>query len=136
VDPGPDDVGRWVRIDPRLIPWPTPGDPAPFDRVRFPNLKLADALSRISNVAAADLTPEHFSAAKVSDLLRHFAGGGKVDPSPEDTGRATASALPTARDLAAMTPEQRQATAHKLEADIRRLQSLREAIAKLSDNPG
>ncbi|HEY7557885.1 MAG TPA: hypothetical protein VIH18_24035 [Candidatus Binatia bacterium] len=146
VDPAPDDVGRWVRIDPRLIrpiPWPWPGDPAPLDLSRFKtieNIKLVDAVAKTMGVAAGRVTIADLAKFKVRDLILQFIGGPvgpEVDPPPIDYTRFAAMARSrvaasdlTVGEVAAMDRSELQATEHRLNADIIRLESLRDLVRK------
>ncbi len=142
VDPAPDDVGRWVRIDPRLIrPIPWPGDPAPFDAGRFQaveNVKLLDAVARITGVAADKVKVSELAKISVRDLILQVVripDGG--DPPPIDyvryaevaRARAVSGDL-SVREISAMDKPELQATLHRINAEITRFESLRELVEK------
>ncbi len=137
VDPAPEDVGRWVRVDPRLIPWP--GDPAPIDLGRWrmiANIRLIEAVGRIRGVDVGQVSIEDLQTVKVRDLLLHF-GGGVVDPPPDDFRRFGEAVRARAgvthlgpQEITAMSTEELQATAHRVESEMARLDSLRQLISK------
>jgi hypothetical protein len=146
VDPAPDDVGRWVRIDPRLIrpyPMPWPGDPAPFDASRFKaieNIGLLDAVAKIKGSAASRVTVADLAKIAVRDLIAEFAELPErydVDPVPFDYSRYASMMRHRAdvadfsiREISAMDTNELQATEHRINAEITRLESLRELVKK------
>ncbi len=146
VDPAPDDVGRWVRIDPRLIrpyPLPWPGDPAPFDASRFKaieNIGLLDAITKIKGGAASRVTVADLAKITVRDLILEFAELPErydVDPGPLDYSRYASMMRHRAdvadfsiREISAMNTNELQATEHRINAEITRLDSLRELVNK------
>ena len=146
VDPAPDDVGRWVRIDPRLVrpfPLPWPGDPAPFDMGRFKaieNIGLLDAVAKLKGVSASRVTIADLAKINVRDLIIEYVELPErydVDPVPIDYSRY-ASMLrrhaPVAdfnvREISAMDANELLATEHRINAEITRLESLRDLVKK------
>lgn len=146
VDPAPHDVGRWVRIDPRLIslPIPQPGDPSPVDRVRaVPNLKLVEAVAKLSGKKAGNVTPEDLGKVTVRDLILNLSEGPQVDPAPLDwgrfaalgRGRASVTEL-NARDISALDAAELEAVEHRLKGEMTRLQGLRKLVTKRKGSLG
>jgi hypothetical protein len=149
VDPAPDDVGRWVRIDPRLIrPFPSPIDPPPFDMSRFrrvENVKLVDAIAKIKGVSASRVTIADLAKIGVRDLIVFVGGLPDIDPidtGPLDYARyatmarsRVAAADFTVSEISAMDKSELQATEHRLSAEITRLESLRDLVKKKARKP-
>ena len=148
VDPAPDDVGRWIRMNPRLVvrwKWPWVGDPAPFDAARLntiENVKLVDAVAQIKNMQPAQIKIDDLATITVRDLVVEIIGkpdGPEVDPSPLDYGRFAALARSqfaaqhlTVSDISSMGRDELEAATHQLSADIARLEALRDlALNKL-----
>ncbi|NNK48643.1 MAG: hypothetical protein HKP01_07205 [Gemmatimonadetes bacterium] len=153
VDPAPDDVGRWTRIDPRLVlnrPWPwPPGDPPPFDISRFKaveNIGLIEAVAKLKNVAASRVTVADLAKINVRDLLVKFAELPErwdVDPAPIDYSRYASLLRRRAdvadfsvREISAMDANELQATEHRINAEITRLEALRELVHKKIEGHG
>ena len=146
VDPAPDDIGRWVRIDPRLIlrdrlpPW---GDPPPLDMSRFKaveNIGLIEAVAKIKDVAASRVTIADLARFSVRDLLAHqfeIPERWDIDPAPIDYSRYASMLRDRSdvadfsiREISAMDKNELQATEHRINAEITRLESLRELVKK------
>lgn len=146
VDPAPDDVGRWVRIDPRYIPLPYPGDPPPFDLSRLravPNVKLVEAVAKIRGTSAGKVKVQDLARVTVRDLIQDLIDGGQVDPPPIDFGRFAAltragrSATEfSVREISAMNAAELEATSHRLNGEITRLEALRELVEKRKGSVG
>ncbi len=144
VDPAPDDVGRWVRIDPRFLaqrfPWPKWGDPPPLDLSRLrnvENVKLVDAVAKLRSSSAARVKIADFERVTVRDLLGDLIGGPEVDPPPIDYARFAALsrsrvAAPelNPREISAMDRRELDATDNRLSAEINRLESLRDLVKR------
>lgn len=152
VDPAPDDVGRWVRIDPRLImrrPWPWPGDPAPFDMSRLKaieNIGLIEAVAKLKNIGAARVKVDDLAKLSVRDLIEKFAELPErwdVDPIPIDYTRYASLLRRTSdatdfsvREISAMDRSELQVIEHRINAEITRLEALRELVQKKAAGRG
>ena len=148
VDPAPDDVGRWVRIDPRLIPLPPVADPPPFDLSRLrpvPNVRLVEAVAKIRGSSPEKLSLDDLSEVTVRDLVLDLSDliDDVVDPSPIDFSRfaalgrrrVAASEL-SPREISAMDERELEAAGHRLQGEITRLEGLQKLVERKKEALG